>query len=132
LFDDVINRWRFDLLDQVFAPSFRVAPDEQGALRGAEAARQFFLWLQSVFPDLQYTIDDVVAEEDKAVARVHARATHRGTYMGHSATGLPVEYDEMVMLRLVEGKIAEWWVQVNQLHVLQQIGGFQGSTTNRG
>lgn len=57
LFDEVINRWSFGDLDQMFGPGFQVVPGEDNSLRGGEAARQFFLWLQSVFPDLHYTID---------------------------------------------------------------------------
>ena len=130
LFDEVINQWNFAHLDQIFAPNFRVAPDEGRPARGAEDAKQFFLGLRSAFPDLHYTIDDVVVEGEKAVARVHAQGTHRGEYIGHSPTGLTVEYAEMVMLRVVEGKITEWWVQVNQLPILQQIGAFTGTTTH--
>lgn len=127
LFDEVINQWIFDHLDQLFAPTFQVDTDQDQPLRGAEAARQFFLWLQSVFPDLHYTIDDVVVDGEKAVARVHARGTHRGEYMSHAPTGLPVEWAAMVMLRVVDGKIAEWWVAENQLLILQQIGAIQYS-----
>ena len=127
LFDEVINRWNFAVLDQIFAPIFRVAPDEGRPARGAEDARQFFQWLQSVYPDLNYTIDDVVVEGELAVARVHARGTHRGEWHGHSPTGLPVEYAEMIMLRIVDGRITEWWIALDRLHILEQIGAYKGT-----
>jgi len=124
LFGEVINQWDFAVLDQVFATNFRVAPgdSEESGMRGPEGAKQFFTWLRSVFPDLHYTIDDVVVEGEKVVARVHARGTHGGEYLGHPPTGLPVEYSEMLMFRVVEGRIAEWWIQINQLSILEQIG----------
>jgi ketosteroid isomerase-like protein len=128
LFDEVINHWNFAHLAQMFAPTFRVAPDQDRPARGVEDAQQFFLWLQSAFPDLHYTIDDVVVEGELAVARVHARGTHRGEWHGHSPTGLPVEYEEMVMLRVVNGKITEWSVALDRLHILEQIGAYSGAT----
>lgn len=108
----------------MFAPTFRVAPDDSQdqAARGPEDAERFFTGLRNVFPDLQYTIDDIVVEGEKAVARVHAHGTHRGYYFGHRPTDLPVEYSEMLMFRVADNKIAEWWVVVNQLPILQQIG----------
>ena len=81
LFDEVINRWNFAVLDQIFAPIFRVAPDEGRPARGAEDARQFFQWLPIVYSDLNYTINDVVVEGELAVAR----CTH-GALIAESGT----------------------------------------------
>ena len=124
LFDEVINQWNFAILDQLFAPTFRVDPDDSQtqAAQGPEDAERFFTWLRSVFPDLHYTIDDIVVEGEKAVARVHAHGTHRGDYLGQQPTDLAVEYSEMVILRVADNRIAEWWVVLNQLPILQQIG----------
>jgi predicted ester cyclase len=124
LFDEVINQWNFAILDQLFAPTFRVDPDDSQdqAAQGPEDAERFFTWLRSVYPDLQYTIDDTVVEGEKAVARVHAHGTHRGDFHGHRPTELPVEYSEMLMVRIADNRIAEWWVELNQLSILQQIG----------
>jgi predicted ester cyclase len=124
LFSEVFNQWNFAMLDQVFAQNFSAVPGnaEEGGVRGPEAAKKFFSRLRDAFPDLHYTVDDVVVEGDKVVARVHARGTHRGEYLGHPPTELPVEYSEMLMFRIVDGRIAEWWVEINQLRVLRQIG----------
>src|SRR4028118_2333051 len=94
LFDEVINGWNLSVLHQIFAPTFQVAPDEGRPGRGPEDARQFFRWLQSVHPDLHYTINDVAIEGELAVARVHALGTHRGEWHGHRPTGLAVESAE--------------------------------------
>jgi predicted ester cyclase len=124
LFDEVINQWNFAILDQLFAPTFRVDPDDSQdqAAQGPEDAERFFTWLRSVYPDLQYTIDDIVVEGEKAVARVHAHGTHRADFLDHQPTDLPVEYSEMLMVRVADNRIAEWWIELNQLPILQQIG----------
>jgi predicted ester cyclase len=124
LFDEVINQWNFAILDQLFAPTFRVDPDDSQdqAAQGPEDTKRFFTWLRSVYPDLQYTIDDIVVEGEKAVARVHAHGTHRGNFHGHPPTDLPVDYSEMIMLRVADNRIAEWWVELNQVSILEQIG----------
>ena len=85
------------ILDHLFAPTFRVDPDDSQdpAAQGPEDAERFFTWLRSVYPDLQYTIDDIVVEGEKAVARVHAHERIAGTF-----SVLGVEYSEMLMLRV--------------------------------
>ena len=49
-----------------------------GETRGIEGAKQFAATYREAFPDLENTIEDVVAEEDKVVVRFRARGTHQG------------------------------------------------------
>jgi predicted ester cyclase len=48
--------------------------------------------------------------------------TNRGEYMGHAPTGKTVAYNEIVILRLAEGRIAEVWGLVDVLAQLHQLG----------
>ncbi len=120
LFDEVINQWNFAILDHLFAPTFRVDPDDSQdqAAQGPEDAERFFTWLRSVYPDLQYTIDDIVVEGEKAVARVHAHERIAGTFsvLGTWSTRRCSCFGSL------DNRIAEWWIELNQLPILQQIG----------
>lgn len=60
------------------------------------------------FPDIQNTVKDIVAEEDRVVVRVIEKGTHRGTWQNIAATNRLVEYQEIVFYRLANGKIVEW------------------------
>lgn len=64
-----------------------------------------------------------MVDGERAVARVHARGTHRGDYLGYRPTGLPVEFTEMIMFRIADGRIVEWWVEGNQLRIVEKVGG---------
>jgi predicted ester cyclase len=46
-------------------------------------------WL-AAFPDAQFTIEDLIAEGDKVVARATEQGTHRGEFMGIAPTGKQV------------------------------------------
>jgi predicted ester cyclase len=68
------------------------------------------------------TIEDLIAEGDKVVARWRSRATHRGDYMGIPPTGKEVEFTGISVYRIEEGKIAESWTVEDQLGLMRQIG----------
>ena len=53
------------------------------------------------------TIEDIIAEGDKVVARWRSRATHQGEYMGTPASGKEVQFTGISIYRREEGKIAE-------------------------
>lgn len=84
---------------------------------------EYFGLLLSAFPDMQMDVEDLVAEGDKAVARVRATATHQGDFMGVPATGKPVEVQLIDIMRFdSDGLVCEHWGVVDMLSLLQQLG----------
>jgi predicted ester cyclase len=88
----------------------------------AEAAKQEAADFRRGFPDVVSTIEDLIAEADKVVARWRSRATHRGEYMGIPPTGKEVEFTGISVYRIEGGRIAESWNSEDQLGLLLQIG----------
>jgi predicted ester cyclase len=88
----------------------------------AEAAKQEAADFRRGFPDVVSTIEDLIAEGDKVVARWRARATHQGEYMGISPTGNRVEFTGISIYRIEAGKIAESWNVEDDLALMRQIG----------
>ena len=66
-----------DILDAVYAPVV-VWHEPDRDIRGLEEARQFISAYKTAFPDLNATVEDVIAEGDKVVTRVTLRGTHQG------------------------------------------------------
>ena len=90
---------------------------------GLEANKQFNTALFLGFPDIQQSIEQVISEKDKVVFIASLSGTHTGTFMEIPATGTPVQVSESFnLLRFADGKIVEWWYQLNQLAVMQQLG----------
>ena len=88
----------------------------------AEAARQEAADFRRGFPDVISTIEDIVAEGDRVVARWRARATHLGEYVGVPPTGKEVEFTGISMYRIEGGRIAESWTVEDELGLMRQIG----------
>ncbi len=89
----------------------------------AEAAREEAADFRRGFPDVVSTIEDLLAEGDKVVARWRSRATHSGEYMGIPPTNTEVEFTGISFYRIEGSKIAESWNSEDQLGLMRQIGG---------
>jgi steroid delta-isomerase-like uncharacterized protein len=76
----------------------------------------------TAFPDSHATIEDLIAEGDKVVARVTARVTHQGEFMGVPPTGKHVSATGIEIDRIEGGKIVETWHSRDDLGFLQQLG----------
>jgi predicted ester cyclase len=70
----------------------------------------------------------MIAEGDTVAIRVTWNATHDGAYQGIEPTGNEVEFSVIEFHRLVDGKIAERWIQPDQLGLMQQLGVIDPST----
>ena len=67
-----------------------------------------------------------VAEGDLVVSRIVGRGTHAGELMGIPASNRQIETDGIVIHRVCDGKIVEYWSVVDVANILQQIGVLPG------
>jgi steroid delta-isomerase-like uncharacterized protein len=104
--------------DRYLGPNFAINGEVIDPARG----RRNFANLFVAFPDFHRTMEDVVAEGDKVVARYTATGTHRGDFMGVPATGKKVKFAWITIYRVAERKIAEEWLVADDLALLQQLG----------
>jgi len=100
------------------------AAEELYATEEADAARQEAADYRQGFPDVANTVEDLIAEGDKVVARWRSRATHKGDYMGIPPTGTEVEVTGITLYRIQGGKIAASWNIEDKLGLMRQIGAF--------
>lgn len=120
MIEEVWNQRRLEVADELFAPE-AVSPGIP-VPPGPEGVKIIAGMFLSAFPDLHMEIDAVIAEGDLVVGRFTETATHRGEFMGVPATGKPVKFTEMGILRIRAGKIVESWYQLDQFGLMQQIG----------
>ena len=97
------------------------AAEELFAAGQAEAAKQEAADFRRGFPDVVSTIEDLIAEGDKVVARWRSQATHQGEYMGIPPTGNEVEFTGISVYRIEGDKIAESWTVEDQFGLMRQI-----------
>ena len=91
---------------------------------GIEGINEVITTCRLAFEHLNVTIEDMVAEGDKVVARFTAQGIHKGDFMNLPATGKPITMTGIEIFRIKGGKIAELWGEVNLLGLMQQLGIF--------
>jgi steroid delta-isomerase-like uncharacterized protein len=125
LYLDIFSKGNTALIDQIFAADY-VNHDTSGPLegwpRGAQGFHAVAGTYRGAFPDLQFTIEEVVAEGDRVVTRWTARGTNTGSLAGMPPTGKSAAVSGISIERIANGKIAESWVNFDQLGMLQQLG----------
>ena len=111
-----------DLIEEFYPPDLVWhAPNQD--IRGYEEARQFVSTFFDAFPDINITVEDVIAEGDQAVTRYTIRGTHRGeTEEFGPPTGRQMEVEGITIHRIEGGKIVEEWERYDNLSVMQQLG----------
>jgi steroid delta-isomerase-like uncharacterized protein len=122
-FFEALNQRNFALLDEIFDTN--VVYNVTGLpepMRGPEGVKQLVNGFRAAFPDIQVTVEEMIAEGDKVVARVTARGTNHGELMGNVATGKRAEWYPVHIARFADGKIVEDRITYDQLGFLQQLG----------
>src|SRR5574341_1131288 len=76
----------------------------------------------AAFPDLHYSVEDMIAEGDKVMIRYTAWGTNQGEVMGMPPTGKRMTFTGFDFFRIAGGKMVEWWHQDDLLGMLQQFG----------
>jgi len=118
------NQHNVDGINHLFAPDF-THHFKQPLPAGLEGFKQVGRMMNSVFPDVIVTEEDLIATDDRVVERSSAVGTHRASMMNEPTTNKQVRWTEIHMYRIRDGKIAEHWVEWSALELLKQIGAVQ-------
>lgn len=89
---------------------------------GPEPVQQLFTAVRTAFPGIRTTVEDLVAEGDKVVARVSFHSPHQGSFIGPDPTAKMVTWTRIDVFRLFQGTIVEQWADRDDLGLLQQFG----------
>ena len=121
-YSEVMNEGNEDLIDELCAENFvdhdplpGTGPDRQGI-------HDFVKLVRSAFPDLQTTVDEIIAEGDRIAVRSTFRGTHEGDFMGIPATGKKVEVSNYDFVRFENDMCVEHWGTIDSAALMEQLG----------
>ena len=112
------------VVDKYYAPDF-VFHSAAGALN-LEQYKQVATLYPKAFPDIDSTVEDMVAEGDKVAFRYTWRGTHQGEFMGIAPTGKKVSLIGITIVRIAGEKIAETWAIDDTFGLMLQLGVLPG------
>jgi steroid delta-isomerase-like uncharacterized protein len=123
LFEEVWNKGRVSVADELFAPTYNHHDSStRDAGRGPESEKKRVTLYRNAFPDIRFTIEDLLAEGETVVARWSCRGTHRGELNGIDPTGKQFNITGVSIARFTNGKMFEGYVNWDALSLLQQLG----------
>jgi steroid delta-isomerase-like uncharacterized protein len=120
--EEAWNKGNLTIVEELIAPNYLLHDPTRPGLRGRQGIKQSVVMFRTAFPDLQFTIEDQIAEGDKVVTRYLVHGTHQGPLMGIAATGKQGTIAGIDIYRIADGKIEEAWSNWDTLGMLQEMG----------
>jgi steroid delta-isomerase-like uncharacterized protein len=123
LHEEVWNERKLDVVDELISPSHALHDaNVAGSQIGPDAYKQRVVQLTKAFPDLHFTIEDIVSEKDKLVVSWTISGTHKGEYEGIPPTNKMISVDGITISYIVDGKILDSYVSWDALGLMRQLG----------
>jgi steroid delta-isomerase-like uncharacterized protein len=120
--EEIWNRGNLDASVEFYAADFVIHGVPAEFPKGIEGVKFSVGGLRAAFPDLHFTIDDLIAEGDKVVNRWTWTGTHKAEYFGIPPSGKKVTSTGISIVRFADGKMVEGWNASDQLDLMQQLG----------
>ena len=129
LFDEVFSGRNPAAADEIMAEEYvehAIEPfgrEEPGRVHGPSHAREVVEWLKAQFPDLEMTIEALVADGDTVAARVRSAGTNRGRLGGVAPpTNKRFDAQQTHWYRVADGRLCEHWATRDDLSAMVQLG----------
>lgn len=120
-FWDFLNQRNLKSAGDYIATDYQYHGPGGAQAQGVDGFRDLLSAYFVAFPDLSFTVHDIVCEENSAVCRFTATGTHVGELSGLEPTGKSIAFDGMVMAKVVAGKIAEEWEVLDEMSLMRQL-----------
>ena len=118
LYEVGLNSGDLDLIGRLVAPDFVGVRGDVGPAAFAGTLAE----LRTAFPDIRYTVEDLIEEGDRVAIRWTWTGTHQGPFRGFAASEKRVSNPGFAIFQLRDGQIARSWLETDRLGFLQQIG----------
>ena len=121
-YEEVMNKGNVKAIDELVDEKFVDHLVTPGISADKAGLTQMMTMFHTAFPDLQATIEDVIAKGDKVWVYSTLRGTQKGEFMDIPASGKKIEVRGFDIVRFVNGKAVEHWGLNDDYTMLQQLG----------
>ena len=122
-FGELFNEGRVALIDELLHPDYVNHSPSPGVPAGRAGLRVVVPALRAAFPDLTYTIEDLVVGEDAVATRTTMRGTHRGDFFGLAPTGRTFAVPQMTIERFAGDRIVAHHRVTDEAALMRQLTG---------
>ena len=122
IYEKAFNTGQLDQVDTVIAAEYiDHNPIGPGGESGIEGFKQTVRALRFAFPDLRFTVQQMIVNGDTVVTRTTMQGTHKNTFMGVDPTEKQVTVSGFDIFRIADGLVAERWGTLDGLTLMQQL-----------
>jgi len=122
-FVEFINTASEKLAEELINPTAQFyVPGHSEPMQGPAGYLAVIGMMRSGFPDIQWTLEELIVEDDKVAARFMMRGTHKGSFFGVPPTGKPIAIRAMNFYRLSNGQFVEEYGMPDMMGLMQQLG----------
>ena len=122
IYEEVLNAGKIERADTLIAAEYiDHNPIGAGGESGIEGFKQTVRALRFAFPDLRFTVDQMIVNGDQVVTRTTMQGTHKNSFMGVDPTGKQVTVSGFDIFRVADGVVAERWGTLDGLTLMQQM-----------
>jgi len=119
---EAFEKGDFEAYKEAVAPEYAWYLPRSTKPISREETIEFGKMLRNAFPDFSYSIEELIAGEDRVISIFIFRGTHEGEYQGIPATGNKIEFSGVMITRIENGKIVEDKEEFDSLGLMQQLG----------
>ena len=124
--EEVLNEKNLALVDELFVPTFIDHDSSMPEAKGPAGIKRLAAMVHASFPDVHFTIQDMIAEADRVVYRYSVSGTHQKDFMGIATTGKQISFTGIHIYRVCDGKLQEEWENWDMLGLMRQLGVIPG------
>ena len=122
IYEEVFNRGELGQVDTLISAEYiDHNPIGPGGELGIEGFKQTVRALRFAFPDLRFTVEEMIVNGDKVVTRTTMQGTHKNSFMRFDPTDKQVTVTGFDIYRITDGVVAERWGTLDGLTLMQQI-----------
>ncbi len=121
--EEIWNGRRLEVVDELLAPTFsNHDPNTPDLGTGPEAYKKLVNLYTTAFPDLRFSIEEIISDQDKVVMRWQSSGTHKGDLGGIAPTNKQIVVEGVTINHIENGKILDQHVSWDALGMMQQLG----------
>jgi steroid delta-isomerase-like uncharacterized protein len=118
-----MNKGNIEIINELYAPDYSYySPSNNPEPMSREETIEFLKMVFKAFPDVNWSIEDLIAKDDRIVIRFIVTGTHQEEFQGIPATGNKMEVGSILIWSTKNGKIVEEREEANMLGMMMQLG----------
>jgi steroid delta-isomerase-like uncharacterized protein len=122
VFEEIFNANNLVAVDELIASDYVYHRPARPEFRGPATYKQLLATFRAAFPDVHFTVEEMLAEGDSVFSRWRFTGTHQGEFMGVAPTQKRITAAGMLLSRCADGRLVEELELMDELSILRQMG----------